>query len=244
MKSCISSSFNSATKHRILLTDVPIHNDLSLLYSLFDFATCSTTSVFGTLDNFNLKFATPILAALRQDANEEDIHLAQEAADELREWSCKYYLRREQVYDEDDVDDVLEVVEEKNKVQEKDEEELMVLTDDEKVDKMEDTYMDTSVFHLDNPQTKNMAHHLSFAPVNSSGVEEVTEKMTRQFSIMAEEVQGEVDQTPPPAKNNCRAAHGCPSGKHMSRAVEIRNCRCTLQESQMDQYSDLLLEFR
>jgi len=69
-----------SSKHRLGLSGTPVENNLGELYSLFRFL---NPSMFGTIDQFNLNYATPI----QKDGNKE-------ALEELKKKIYPFILRR------------------------------------------------------------------------------------------------------------------------------------------------------
>lgn len=76
---------------RILLTGTPIQNDLQELYTLSDFV---NSGIFDSPSYYKKYFENPIVASQKPDAVEEEIELGRERAEELRELTKLFILRR------------------------------------------------------------------------------------------------------------------------------------------------------
>ncbi|KAJ1856956.1 DNA repair protein rhp26, partial [Coemansia sp. RSA 2703] len=79
------------TRHRILVTGTPIQNNLTELWSLFDFI---FPGRLGTLPVFNNQFAVPITVGGYASANELQVRAAYRCACILRDLIDPYLLRR------------------------------------------------------------------------------------------------------------------------------------------------------
>ncbi|KAI8326010.1 hypothetical protein GQ54DRAFT_295142 [Martensiomyces pterosporus] len=79
------------TRHRILVTGTPIQNNLTELWSLFDFI---FPGRLGTLPVFNNQFATPITVGGYASANSLQVRAAYRCACILRDLIDPYLLRR------------------------------------------------------------------------------------------------------------------------------------------------------
>lgn len=80
------------SRNRIILTGTPIQNNLSELWSLFDFV--HQGSLLGTAKTFKSEFEHPIVRSRQRDASGHEKHLGQEVSNLLAKRIRPYFLRR------------------------------------------------------------------------------------------------------------------------------------------------------
>ena len=77
--------------HRILLSGTPLQNNLSELWSVFDFV---QPKIFGSYNNFTREYADPIERGLLKDASSKDKGKAQDLSTKLRKMYDLHFKRR------------------------------------------------------------------------------------------------------------------------------------------------------
>jgi SNF2 family DNA or RNA helicase len=77
--------------HKILLTGTPLQNNLTELWSVFDFV---QPKIFGSFNRFQRDYAEPIEKGLLKDASYREKAKAQELSEKLRKMYESHFLRR------------------------------------------------------------------------------------------------------------------------------------------------------
>lgn len=77
--------------HKLLLTGTPLQNNLTELWSVFDFV---QPKIFGSFNKFTRDYAEPIEKGLLKDASARDKAKAQELSNKLRKMYESHFLRR------------------------------------------------------------------------------------------------------------------------------------------------------
>lgn len=77
--------------HKIILTGTPLQNNLTELWSVFDFV---QPKIFGSFNNFIRDYADPIEKGMLKDATAREKQRAQDLSDKLRKMYEKHFLRR------------------------------------------------------------------------------------------------------------------------------------------------------
>ena len=80
-----------AKGHKVILTGTPLQNNLTELWSVFDFV---QPKIFGSFHAFTRDFAEPIEKGMLKDASAREKQRAQELSDRLRKMYERHFLRR------------------------------------------------------------------------------------------------------------------------------------------------------